>query len=161
MSGLDPTVSPDETADKLGVVDALYRYAAGIDLKDKALLESAVSVEIVLDPTPATTKIGFDYPVLEGRDTVVAVLLDSLDNIETTHSVSNPRVRLAGDRAHLEAIVAAQHLPRNDHSRHILLTNRFDLELIKHGDHWLIERLIIDNVWLDGDLAVLSGTSRS
>lgn len=148
---------PNETADKLAVVETLYRFAAGIDLRDRDLLASAFTVDAVSDFRPAAAKAGFEYPVLEGRDIIVAALADSLRSIDTTHSVSNPRVTVDGDKAYLEAIVEAQHLPQNDHSRHYLMKNRYDVELVRNGEVWVIQRVTVDNVWRTGDPGVLAG----
>jgi ankyrin repeat protein len=144
-------------SDKLAVADTLYRFAAGIDLKNRSLLASAFAVDAISDFRPAATKAGFDYPVLTGRDVIVAALSDSLSRIDTTHSVSNPRVSVDGDTAHLEAMVEAQHLPHGDHSRHYLMKNRYDVDLVRQGDAWMIRHVTIDNVWRTGDPAVLAG----
>jgi hypothetical protein len=146
-----------ETADKLAVVETLYRFAAGIDLRDRALLASAFAGNAVSDFRPAAAKAGFEYPVLEGRETIVAALSESLSQFDTTHSVSNPRVSFSDGKAHLEAIVEAQHLPRNDHSRHYLMKNRYDVELVQQNEAWVIQRVTIDNVWRSGDPTVLAG----
>lgn len=146
-----------ETADKFAVIEALYRFAAGIDLRDKDLLASAFSAEAISDFRPAGKKAGFDYPVLEGRETIVTALMGSLSQIDTTHSVSNPRVTLNGDKAVMDALVEAQHLPSNDHSRHYLMKNRYDVELVRQGEVWVIQRYTVDNVWLTGDPTVLAG----
>jgi septum formation inhibitor-activating ATPase MinD len=147
----------DETSDKLAVVEALYRFAAGIDLRDKDLLASSLADNAVSDVRLAAAKAGFEYPVLEGKETIVAALLNSLSQLVTTHSVSNPRVSVDGDSARLEALVEAQHLPREDHSRHYLMKNRYDVELVRQGKVWLIRRTTVDNFWRTGDPAVLSG----
>ena len=145
-----------ETADKFAVVEALYRYTAGLDLRDKNLLMSAFTADAVSDFRPAGKKAGFEYPVLESRKVIVEALIGSLNQIDTTHSVSNPRVSIDGDKAVLEALVEAQHLPSNDHSRHYLMKNRYDVELVREGDVWLIQRVTVDNVWLTGDSTVLT-----
>jgi hypothetical protein len=93
----------------------------------------------------------------EGRENIVAALTGSLGQIDTTHSVSNPRIKINGDKAVMDALVEAQHVPSNDHSRHYLMKNRYDVELIRHGDVWVIQRVTIDNVWLTGDPTVLTG----
>jgi septum formation inhibitor-activating ATPase MinD len=147
--------SSTAAADKLAVVEALYRFAAGIDLRDNALLASAFAVDAVSDFRPAAAKAGFEYPVVEGRDTIVTGLSTSLGGLDTTHSVSNPRVSVDGDKAHLEALVEAQHVPSSDPSQHYLMKNRYDVELVRQDDLWVIQRMIIDNVWRSGDLAVL------
>lgn len=151
-------MTPDinELADRVGVIDALYRFAAGIDLRDAALLSSSFAEDAMSDFGPAAAKAGFEYPVLKGRDIIVGALSTSLSQLDTTHSVSNPRVELDGDKAHLEAIVEAQHLPRTDHSRHYLMKNRYDVELVRHEDAWVIQRVTIDNAWRSGDIDVLS-----
>jgi septum formation inhibitor-activating ATPase MinD len=145
-----------EIADKFAVIETLYRFAAGIDLRDNELLASAFAEDAVSDFGPAAAKAGFEYPVLQGRDTIVSALSGSLGQVDTTHSVSNPRVSINGDSAHMNALVEAQHVLQNDHSRHYLMKNRYDVELIRQGGLWLIERVTIDNVWRTGDPGVLS-----
>ena len=101
--------------------------------------------------------MGFNYPVLEGRGNIVAALLSSLATLDTSHSVSNPRIVLNGDLASLDALVEAQHVPRADHTRHFLMKNRYDVELVRHGNVWVIQYVIIDNMWRTGDPSVLAG----
>lgn len=146
-----------ETADKFAVVEALYRYAAGLDLRDNDLLVSAFAVDAISDFRPAGKKAGFEYPVLEGREVIITTLMSALSQIDTTHSVSNPRVSIDGDKAVIEALVEAQHLPSNDHSRHYLMKNRYDVELVRYGEVWVIQHVTVDNVWRTGDPTVLTG----
>lgn len=84
----------------------------------------------------------------------------SLSHLDTTHPVSNPRVTLDGDAAHLEGIVVCLHLPGDDHSRHVLMANRYDVDFVRSGDVWLIRRVTVDNAWTEGDPTVLSGTPK-
>lgn len=149
-------VKLQEFADKQAVVDTLYRFAAGIDLRDNELLASAFAIDAISDFGPAGKKAGFEYPVLEGRDNIVSALSGSLNGIDTTHSVSNPRVILNGDKATMDALVEAQHLLAIDHSRHYLMKNRYDVKLIRLGDGWVIQKVTIDNVWRIGDSTVLT-----
>jgi hypothetical protein len=150
------TDQPNHAADKLAAAETLYRFAAGIDLKDDDLLASAFAADAVSDFRPAAAKAGFEYPVLQGRENIVAALSGSLKSLETTHSVSNPRVIVDGDLARLDALVEAQHVPAADPSRHYLMKNRYDVELVRQDDAWVIQRVTIDNVWRSGDPAVLS-----
>lgn len=143
------------TADKVAVVEALYRFAAGIDLRDADLLASAFAVDAVSDFRPAAAKAGFEYPVLEGRDSIVAALVGSLKSLDTTHSVSNPRATIDGNKARLDALVEAQHVPSGNPSRNYLMKNRYDVQLIRQEDAWVIQRVTIDNVWRSGDPTVL------
>lgn len=157
MSDTDSSTTLTATADKLAVVETLYRYAAGLDLRDKDLLASAFADDAVADFGPATRKAGQEYPPINGGETIASALLGSLSHLDTTHSVSNPRVSLDGDTAHLEGIVACQHLPREDHSRHVLMTNRYDVALVRSGEVWVIQRVTVDNAWTEGDPTVLAG----
>ncbi|HHB1424424.1 TPA: nuclear transport factor 2 family protein [Serratia odorifera] len=147
----------ENVANNLAIVDSLYRYAAGIDLKDPELIKGVFTEDAVSDFRPAGAKAGFEYPVLEGKETIADALLNSLKPIVTTHSVTNPRVTIDGDKAYLEAIVEAQHLPESDPSRHYLMKNRYDVELLKQQDGWFICRVTVDNVWRTGDPTVLAG----
>ncbi len=151
------TSSLTQAADKLAVVDALYRFAAGIDLRDKELLASSLAENAVSDFRPAAAKAGFEYPVIEGRDVIASALSTSLGSLDTTHSVTNARVTINGDTARMDALVEAQHVPRNDPARHYVMKNRYDVELARNGDVWVITRNTVDNVWRSGDIAVLSG----
>lgn len=144
------TLTTEALNNKLTIIDSLYRYAAGIDLKDKELIKSVFTEDAVSDFRPAGAKAGFEYPVLEGKEVIAEALMRSLKPIVTTHSVTNPRVTIDGDKAHLEAIVEAQHLPETDPSRHYLMKNRYDVELIKQEDSWFICRVTVDNVWRTG-----------
>ncbi|MBD9388932.1 nuclear transport factor 2 family protein [Agrobacterium sp. AGB01] len=154
------TTSPSFTrdaADRLAVVEAVYRFAAGIDLRDNNLLASSLAENAISDFRPAAAKAGFDYPVNEGRDVIVSALTTSLSSLDTTHSVSNPRVTIDGDTARMDVLVEAQHLPRSDPSRHYLMKNRYDVELKRNGDIWVITRNTVDNIWRSGDIGVLAG----
>ena len=155
MTTLNTDTPPASVADKLGVVEALYRFAAGIDLRDNNLLASSFAADAVSDFRPAAAKAGFEYPVVEGRDTIVTALSTSLTGLDTTHTVSNPRVSVDGDKARLDALVEAQHVPTSDPSKHYLMKNRYDVELVRDGDLWVIQRVTIDNVWRSGDIGVL------
>ncbi len=142
-------------ADQFAVIDTLYRFAAGIDRRDGALLASSFTADAVSDFRPAATRAGFEYPVLSGRDNIVATLAAALLPLDTTHSVSNPRATIDGDKARLDALVEAQHVPRSDPTRHYLMKNRYDVELVRQDGTWLIQRVTVDNVWRSGDPAVL------
>lgn len=144
------------THDKIEVAEALHRFAAGIDLRDADLLASAFAEDAVSDFRPAAAKGGFDYPVLTGRDVIVSALLESLSPLVTSHSTSNHRIEVFGDTARLDALVEAQHLPRDDPSRHYMMKNRYDVTLIREGERWRIARMVIDNIWRSGDPEVLA-----
>ena len=142
--------------DRAEIVDALYRFGAGQDLRDRALFESAFSPAAALDFVGPARGLGVTIPVFEGRQAIADTIFTTIANLDTTHTVTNPRVTdYDGTRATLFALVEAQHLPRNDHSRHLLLKNIYILQLSKEGDRWVIDHMKIDNVWSTGDSSVL------
>ncbi|HEX6537408.1 MAG TPA: nuclear transport factor 2 family protein [Gemmatimonadaceae bacterium] len=148
-----PEVAP---GDRDGIVDALYRFGAGQDLRDRALFESAFSPEATLDFTAPARRLGATIPVFEGRRAIADTVFSTIGGLDTTHTVTNPRVTAYdGDHASLFALVEAQHLPRNDHSRHLLLKNIYTLELSRTDDQWVIDHMKIDTVWMTGDPSVL------
>jgi hypothetical protein len=147
--------------DRAEVVDALYRFGAGQDLRDRALFESAFSERAVLDFTGPARRLGVTIPPFQGRRSIADTILGTVAGLDTTHTVTNPRVTLDGDRATLFALVEAQHLPRGDHGRHLLLKNLYFVELSRNGRRWVIDHMRIENVWADGDPAVLFPDARA
>lgn len=147
----------EEFIEKLAIADALYRYAAGIDMRSIDLIKSALAEDAVSDFGPAGKKAGFEYPVLEGAENIATALIGSLKNMDTSHSVSNVRVGFEGNKAIVDALVEAQHVPSNDSSRHYLMKNRYDVAMVKQNDIWVIQRVTVDNIWRTGDSSVLSG----
>ena len=146
-----------QLVDREEVIDALYRFGLGQDLRDRELFASAFAADAVLDFRPAATKCGLDIPLMEGRDTIVDIILNPETRIDTTHVVTNPRVALDGDTARLTAIVEAQHLPKDDHRRHALLKNLYSVDAVRDGSRWVMRRVHIDNVWYTGDPWVITG----
>lgn len=152
---LSKTKSVD-SQDRADIVDALYRFAAGMDQRDRPLLESAFSADASLDLSGAARRLGFELPVIKGRQVITDILMEEVSRIDTSHTVTNPRItRFSGQRACLSALVEAQNLPRDDHSRHLLLKNVYTVDLSRQDDHWTIDSLLIENLWLQGDPEVL------
>jgi hypothetical protein len=141
--------------DRTEVVDALYRFAAGQDLDDRALFESAFADDARLDFRQPARRLGVDVPVFAGRREIAEAVLGTLARLDTMHTVTNSRVTLAGDRATLFALVEAQHLLKENHGRRLLLKNVYWVDLTRSGDRWEIAHMRIENVWSDGDPAVL------
>lgn len=139
------------------VIDALHRFAAGQDLKDWSLFTSAFTEDAELDFLQPAKRLGQTIDVFRGRDLIVQSVSTTLARLHTTHTVSNPRVELRGDEARMFALVEAQHLRADDHSRHLLLKNFYWLQLRRSEDAWRIANIRIENVWLTGDPAVLFG----
>lgn len=145
-----------DPADHLAIVDALYRFGAGQDFSDRALFESAFAHDAVLDFTQPAKRLGLEIPVFKTRATIADTIFATIATLDTTHTVTNPRITdYNGRHATLIALVEAQHLPRADHSRHLMLKNIYRIELSRAVDAWVMDHVRIDNVWMEGDPKVL------
>jgi hypothetical protein len=146
-----------ELRDRAESLDALYRFGLGQDLQQRELFGSAFAADAELDFSPAAARWGGRSPLMRGRDTIVDTILGMFaGRIATSHSVTNPRIRVAGDRAEATALVEALHVRRQDGAR-VLLKNIYDVELVRDGQRWAIQRLRIDNIWYEGDPAAIFG----
>jgi predicted ester cyclase len=142
--------------DGQAAIDALYRFAAGQDLKDAQLFRSAFAPHATLDFTEPAGRFGANIPVMHGRAKIEQILT-TLEPLVTSHTVTNPRVETGEDRATLSALVEAQHVTAADPSRRLLLKNTYDVSLVRDGDRFVIEAMTIRNLWFDGEPAVLFG----
>ena len=138
--------------DRTEIIDALYRFALGQDRQDRELFASAFAPDAELDFRPAAASWGAKPPLMTGRETIVSTILGSFaGRVITTHQVTNPRVTIDGERAHVTALVEAQHLLSADRATHALLKNHYDVTLTRERERWTIERMRIDNAWYVGD----------
>lgn len=158
LAAVDNDAAIRELADRAECIDALYRFGLGQDLSDRDLFASSFASDAELDFRPTAAKWGAQVPLMTGRDSIVETILTMFaDRIDTTHVVTNPRVRIDGDTARLTAIVQAQHLLQKDHDQYALLTNRYDVELVRDGRRWLMRRILIENVWYIGEPTAIFG----
>jgi hypothetical protein len=152
--------------ERMQIADTLYRYAAGLDENDAALLTSVFTEDAILDGSPTGAKVGIEWPAVTGRDAIVALCTNFIGSLDTSHSVSNVRTVVDGDSATLRALQLAQHFragegSRPDRTSHILLMNRLDAEAVRDGDQWRLRRLTIDNAWAEGDTSVITRAAQS
>jgi len=147
-------------ADRYEIADALHRFAFGIDHGDADSLASALSEDCVLDFRPAGKKLGLDFPKLDGRKAIVETLIPLLGPLDTSHTASNLQIDISDDVATLYAYVMAQHfMPREGPrpgSENALLMNRYDCELSRDCEKWRFKRIVIDNVWAQGNPEILN-----
>ena len=145
--------------DERAVVDALYRFGAGQDLDDRSLFLSAFTEDAVLDFSHPAARFGVAMSPMVGLK-AIAVIPETLAGLRTSHTVTNPRVVLEGDRATLWALVEAQHVREDAPHQHLLLKNTYEVDAVRMPDDprtWRIRRMVIRNIWYDGDAAVLFG----
>ncbi|GAA3219689.1 nuclear transport factor 2 family protein [Dactylosporangium siamense] len=158
LSATDAGALAAELRDRTEVIDAVYRFGLGQDLRDRDLFGSAFADDAELDFGPAAARWGGQAPLMTGRDTITGTILALFGGrVDTTHVVTNPRVRVDGDAARLTAVVEAQHLLTADHGTHALLKNLYDVDLVRDGARWVIRRMRIENVWYTGDPKLIFG----
>ncbi|MCY1141435.1 nuclear transport factor 2 family protein [Actinoplanes sp. Pm04-4] len=162
MTAPSQSLDAPEHVDYTAISDTLYRYAAGLDLGDADLLTSALTEDATVDLGPAMRRIGYDFPPLTPRESVVTTLVGAVGPLDTSHSISNIRTTVDGDTAQAWAYAQAQHyLPglgsQPDQTRHALMMNRYHAQLVRDGNRWRIRSLTIANAWFDGDPGVLLG----
>lgn len=156
VSSIPYAVRTADPADHLAIVDALHRFAAGQDMSDRMLFESAFAEDAVLDFTQPAKRLGADVPVSRSRAGIADTIFAAIAGLDTTHTVTNPRITdYDGRHATLTALVEARHLPRGDHSRHLVLKSFYRVELSRAVDAWVMDHVRIDNVWIEGDPKVL------
>ena len=136
------------------IVDALLRFAAGQDLRQPKLFLSAFTVDAQLDFVQPARRFHAEIPIMIGRD-AIAGILRTLEPLQTTHTVTNPRVKLHGEHASLSALVEAQHVSRTEPWRYLLLKNVYNVQLVRGATDWRIRSMVIRNLWFDGDPALL------
>jgi hypothetical protein len=159
LSGTGTEALVAEMCDRTEVIDALYRFGLGQDLRDRDLLASAFAAAAELDFRPAAASWGAQVPVMTGRDTIADTILNMFaGRVDTSHVVTNPRVRIDGDTARLTAVVEAQHLRTAHPGTYALLKNLYDVELIRDGARWVVRLMRIENVWYTGDPQAIFGS---
>ena len=146
------------TSDREGIEDAIYRFVEGIDKRDAELLASAFTEDIMFDLGGLDASVG-SFDPYEGRDFTVAQLMSHVGKLDTMHAVTNVRVQIDGDQAHLTCYLIGQHhRPAQgasaDYGDHLWLGNFFDSHLARKHEHvWLIRRHRVDTSWASGIVA--------
>lgn len=139
--------------DERGVCDALYRFAEGIDLRDWDTYRSAFADEIEFDYTSyregSLGRVSADAWVDRARRRFAT--LDA-----TQHTMTNPRVHVAGDRAVCLMYVEAWHSVNLDGlDMHCTLGGRYCNDLVRVGETWHISALRLEVRWVHGDRSIL------
>ncbi len=148
------------THDRFEIADTMHRYAFGLDHGDPDSLSSAFTQDCVIDFTSAAKKLGIQFSVLTGRDTIVQTLIPMLGPLDTSHTTSNLQIEVSGDTATLHCYLMSQHFMPGQGSRrgsdYALLMNRYDAELQRDETRWRFKRVKIDNAWAEGDPGIIT-----
>ena len=142
-------------ADRLAIGDALLRFAAGTDEGNAGLIASAFASKAVVDFGPCGEKLGLTFEPLAGRDTIVGFLAGTSQKQSTSHVVTNARAEVTGGAARSHTLVEATHMRRTDPGARFRMLNRYEATLCLEADVWRIDRLMIDNIWFEGEPRIM------
>jgi SnoaL-like domain len=137
-------------AERLDVIDVVYRFAAGIDGKDWVGLRSVFTDEITRDYSSWradsvgastadewVTRLGRTFPGLDASQ----------------HCIMNPRATVAGDEATVESYVRAEHALDGDL---FSLGGHYTHRLRRASGEWRIHHVTLRVAWTQGDRALMA-----
>jgi hypothetical protein len=145
------------TVDIADAVDAVYRFAAGQDLGDSELYESAFTADAIIDFSQPSALFGVASEPMEGRETIMANAFVATQHLITTHVVTNPRLTETERGWELYCLVAAQHVDPDAPERRVLLQNHYYDLVVPEEPGARISHMRIVNTWWEGEPAVLFG----
>lgn len=144
-------------------IDALLRYADGLDRADETQLKSAFTEKAILDLS-AFISLEKTYEPIHGLDNISAVCMKEVGKaLVTTHSLTNILVKLndKNDSATITCYSEAQHIKlgqafaSDSHDNSLIVKCRYSASVSKHEDTWKIERLDLVPLWTRGSLSLL------
>ncbi|GAB3605159.1 hypothetical protein GCM10027413_05680 [Conyzicola nivalis] len=155
-----PTTSDLSAEVERTLVGVPLAWARALDTGDADVLRSLLADDVVVDLTPATTKIGLEFPVLSGKDTVIANMIGAVGPLDTMHLVGNATYRSHDDGYRIEAYALAQHFlpgegPDPAAARHALMGNTWTFSVRSTADGLRVTRFEMDCLWMQGDPTVL------
>lgn len=162
---LGPGLSPREAA-----IDAVYRFAQGLDEGDEEVFRSAFTAYGILDMSRLTSSTGKEHPEQQGIEALIRGVFEHVGRgMDCAHHLSNVRVKLNDriDRGEVSCYAWAQHFRLGEgkdvkKTTHLTAGSVYRADVVR--DHasgggqglWKIERLEIHPYWCEGDLGVIS-----
>jgi SnoaL-like domain len=134
---------------RLDVIDTVYRFAAAIDGRDWASYRAIFTDDITIDYS--SYRPGSIGPMRADDWVARAVrLFPGLDGSQ--HTISNPRVVLADDRATCQSYVRADHALAGEV---FCLAGHYAHGLVRVCDIWRIHHVTLRVAWTVGDRQLL------
>ena len=143
-----------DTSDQRGVVETLYRYAAGVDRRDWALYRSLFADTVAIDFA------SFD-PALTPRqlraDDWVAGVVPLFTGLATSqHLMTNPLVTFNDDGAAITMYVQAHHVfEPTDVASWYTIGGYYDDTLTRVDGRWLLTAVRLTVTWRAGDPEIM------
>lgn len=143
------------TDDRTQIVETIYCYATGVDTKDWALYRSIFTDEVDVDfsswdPSNPPRRVKADEWVA-----TVKVLFTGLG--ATQHSMTNPRVRVEGDRATCIMYVQAAHFLQNDEGdAEFTIGGYYTNQLVRTPSGWRLSGVKLTVTWSRGNKHIMT-----
>ncbi|KAL7788620.1 hypothetical protein V8C37DRAFT_233205 [Trichoderma ceciliae] len=143
-------------------IDALLRYADGLDRVDAVQFESAFADDAIVDLS-AFSSLGIAYEPLHGRNIISAVCMSAVgETLETTHSLTNFLVKLneQSDGAKVTCYSESQHIKKgqafasDSQDNSIIVKCRYQAMVAQQGSEWKIKSLDVIPLWSKGSMSV-------
>lgn len=143
-------------------IDALLRYADGLDRADAAQFESAFAEDAIVDLT-AFSALDMNSEPIHGRNSITTACMGAVgEALETTHSLTNILVKLndQNDSAIITCYSEAQHVKKgqafasDSHDNSLVVKCRYNASVSQQGPTWKIERLEVVPLWSKGSMSV-------
>lgn len=162
MFNLATSITTAHSDHPFAALDPLLRFGLAQDRRYDVgaieLFESSFTEDAIFDFRPAARKCGIEVPLMIGRQMITDIIMSPSARLDTTHTVTNPRINVHGRTAEMTALVEAQHLPTGNRSRHALLKNYYAVQLqLGANDLWQMSRVYVECVWFTGDPKVITG----
>lgn len=146
------------TDDHIAILDTVYCYATGIDTRDWALYRSIFLDEVEMDflswnGIPAH-RIRADELAAN-----IAVYFAGLD--ATQHSMTNPRVQVAGEQASCTVYMQAEHFlgPRLG-AAEFSIGGYYTVRLQRTAEGWKVAAVRLTVLWERGDKRIMEDAAR-
>ena|SRR5579872_6808810 len=145
---------PVDGADKLAVVETVYRYATGVDRRDWELYRSLFADTVTIDFSSFSPDLP---PRVMGADDWVAGLVPLFTGLAATqHSMTNPLAAVVGDAATVTMYVQAHHvfIP-DDPASWYTVGGYYDDTLVRVDSRWLLTGVCLTVTWRAGDPTIM------
>lgn len=151
-----------ELSARQAAIDALLRYADGLDRGDVAQFESAFVDDAIMDLS-AFSSLGLTYEPIQGRSIISAACMNAVgQTLETTHSLTNFLVKLNehSDGAYFTCYSESQHIKKGQafatesQDNYLIVKCRYEATVVQQESDWKIKRLDIIPLWSKGSMSV-------
>lgn len=144
--------SPPDIGDWAAICEVRSRWAQGLDTRDWTLLRAQLCDEVFVDYSGWSGQPG----AMVAADDWVRARLGLFPGLwASQHNLTNPQIRIEGDRARGTTNVTAEHILDEDGERWFTLGGVYSDEYVRSDGSWLISSMTLTPSWYRGDRGVM------